>query len=132
MSYIKPTDDHLARPFWQNLAKGRLCFERCSRCGAFRHPPGPICAACHSFDSEWVEAQGVGRLFSYTIVRQAAHPAVADWLPYAIGLVALAEGVRMVGRIETQDLASLRVEMPLRSELRRYSSDFALPVFVPA
>ena len=32
--------------FWDGTAVGELRIQRCARCGALRHPPGPMCPAC--------------------------------------------------------------------------------------
>ena len=132
MMYIKPTDDHLTKPFWKHLADGRLCLERCVSCKTFRHPPSPICPKCHSFDSEWVEPQGDATLYSFTIVRHPVHPAVESWVPYAVGLATLPEGVRMVGRIDVPDPSLIRIGMALKVELLKLAPDFSLPVYKPA
>ena len=45
--------------FWTSGEDGRLRFQRCSSCGELRHPPGPVCAYCHS--TEWAPAEVSGK-----------------------------------------------------------------------
>ncbi|TNE34612.1 MAG: Zn-ribbon domain-containing OB-fold protein [Alphaproteobacteria bacterium] len=73
--------------YWRNCQKKKLTFQRCADCGTFRHPPGPFCSSCQSAKSEWVEAPGEGRLFSYTFVYHPAHPAVKERVPYNVSVI---------------------------------------------
>lgn len=81
----QPTIDDQA--FWDYCQQRELRFQRCTACGRFRHPPAPVCAACRSFDSEWVRAPETGVVFSFTIVHHPAHAAVASITPYNIVIV---------------------------------------------
>lgn len=131
MTYIRPSADALEEPFWRSIREGKLRLQRCVRCGCFRHPPQPICARCSSFDDEWVEASGEGTLYTFTIVHHPVHPAMESWVPYATGLVELAEGVRMVSLIQGLPLDEVRIGMRLRLDFKQVAPDFALPVFGP-
>ena len=132
MSYIRPSLDALEEPFWSYIQKGRLSIQRCAACGQFRHPPQPICARCSSFDDEWVEVSGQATLYSFTVVHHPVHPAIESWVPYATGVVELAEGVRMVSLITGIALDRIRVGMKLKCAFKRMAPDFQLPVFEPA
>jgi uncharacterized OB-fold protein len=55
------------RPMWDSIAVDRLSLQRCSRCGTFRYPPGPICASCLSMESEWVPVAGAGTILSWVV-----------------------------------------------------------------
>jgi uncharacterized OB-fold protein len=63
---------------------------------------------------------GRGRLLSFSGVRGAFIPAFAADLPYATGLVALAEdpAVRLVSRIVDCDPAALRIDQAVRAVFR--------------
>lgn len=129
---IRPAAHLLAQPYWAELAQGRLSLQHCSDCGAFRHPPGPICAHCRSFRSGWAPASGRATLNTYTEVFHAVHPALQAEVPYVVTLVDLEEGVRMVSGIRSVPAASLRVGMPLLCRVVRIDSELCLPFFEPA
>src|SRR5262249_7066177 len=57
---------------------------------------------CHFEGLEWVTASGDGTIYSYTVVHQAFGP-FAGAVPFVVGLVELAEGVRMLARIVGAD-----------------------------
>ena len=62
-----PLMDGLAKQFYDWCARGELRFQRCTRCGAFRHIPRELCAKCGSFDSEWARSSGRGTVFTFTL-----------------------------------------------------------------
>jgi hypothetical protein len=54
--------------FWDGTAVGELRIQRCAKCGALRHPPGPMCPACgEASDGGYVVAAGTGEVFSYVV-----------------------------------------------------------------
>jgi uncharacterized OB-fold protein len=85
-------------PWWDALRRHELVVQRCAACGAWRHPPGPVCAACHSTAVRWERVGGRGRVFSWTVIHHAVHPSLADRVPYNVVLVELpdAGNVRLV------------------------------------
>ena len=81
--------------FWAGTAAGELRIQRCARCGALRHPPGPMCPACgEASDGSYVVAAGTGEVFSYVVHH---HPPVpGKQLPMVVALVRLPVGVTFV------------------------------------
>jgi uncharacterized OB-fold protein len=100
-----PTDRPLAprvtsftARFWDALADGRLLATRCSGCGRLSFPPKTHCPGCLGADVDWVELSGRGSLYSATRVHAGPARFAAD-IPYALGIVDLEEGVRLVTRL---------------------------------
>jgi acetyl-CoA acetyltransferase len=81
---------------------------------------------------EWAASSGRGKIYSWTVVHQAMHPAVADEVPHAVVVVELEEGVRMVSRTRDVDPATLALALPVRVRFERVSDEFVLPFFAPA
>jgi uncharacterized OB-fold protein len=113
--------------FW---AKGELRLQRCSQCNAWRHPPRYRCAACGSAEYTWELASGHGKVFSWTITHRAVDPAFEP--PYAIVVVELEEGPRLVGNLAGIENAGLRLDLPVVVELEKASETIALITFRPA
>jgi uncharacterized OB-fold protein len=90
--------DHHSQGYWDRTARRELSFQRCADCGVFRHPPGPLCPACHSGATEWFPVAGRGTVYSWTLVTHPVHPALADVVPFNVVLVEFpdAPGVRLV------------------------------------
>lgn len=99
-----PRVTQFTEQFWRGLAEGALRTTRCTACGEMSFPPKPICPSCWAVEIEWVEIDGAGTLYSWTRIH--AGPAIfADELPYAVGVVDLACGIRLACRLYGTDVA---------------------------
>ena len=124
-----PLMDGLAKQFYDWCARGELRFQRCTRCGAFRHIPRELCAKCSSFDSEWARSSGRGTVFTFTIVARALHPAFLNATPYAAVIVELEEGVRILSNVVDCAPGELEIGMPVQVGFERQADSVTLPVF---
>ena len=93
--------DRFSAEYWSRTERGELAFQRCAQCKTFRHPPGPLCGSCGSYEQEWFPVAGTGTVYSYTIVTHAVHPALEDSVPFNVALVEFpdAPGVRLVTNV---------------------------------
>jgi uncharacterized OB-fold protein len=121
------TDDN--RFFWQGVAAGKLLIQRCAGCGRLQHPPAPMCSACHGFGMGAIEASGRGVIHSFVV---AHHPPVPPFrYPNVIVLVELAEGTRLVSRLDGVDPDAVRIGMPVEVGFETVDGDLALHFFRP-
>jgi uncharacterized protein len=122
--------------FWDGTAVGELRIQRCARCGALRHPPGPMCPACGEASTVGVAggegytvAAGIGEVFSYVVHH---HPPVpGKRLPMVVALVQLPEGVRILGEMPGVRPDQVRIGLPVRVTFTR-AGDMSLPAWRPA
>jgi uncharacterized OB-fold protein len=70
-------------------------------------------------------------VFSYTITHQALDPAYADELPYAVLVVELEEGPRVVGNLRELAPADLALDLPVEVVFERLSDAVGLTHFRP-
>jgi uncharacterized OB-fold protein len=89
-----PITDEL-RPFFDGARNHRLVVQKCGSCGRLRFPPASICSECLSHDLQWTAVSGRGRVFSYSIMHRAYHPAFANKVPYALVVIELEEGGKL-------------------------------------
>ena len=94
--------------FWAALRAGALRFLRCSYCGFVRPVPSPGCHRCGSLEAQWVAADGEGVIHTFTVTHRRLHP-LAPEPPYAVAVVSLDAGPRMIGRVATDDPAGLAI-----------------------
>ncbi|MEU4494852.1 bifunctional MaoC family dehydratase N-terminal/OB-fold nucleic acid binding domain-containing protein [Streptomyces sp. NPDC023998] len=113
--------------FWEGVAEHRLLIQRCEGCGELRFPWLPGCNACGSAEWGTVEAHGQGTVYSYVVMHHPPFPAFDP--PYAVGLIELAEGVRMVGNVVGVPNDKVRIGMPVQLEFLRVDEELELPVF---
>lgn len=88
--------DKATGPFWENTRKHRLTAPR-SVCGYLLWPPEIVCPECYSSEFEWEDVPSTGTVWSYATYHRALDPAFAGDLPYVVGLIELAPGVKMYG-----------------------------------
>jgi uncharacterized OB-fold protein len=113
--------------FWEGVGRHRLLIQRCTACGTLRFPWLPGCGACGCPDWDTVESGGEGTVYSYVVMHHPPFPAFDP--PYAVALVELAEGVRIVSNVVGVPYDEVRIGMPVRLAFRRYDEDLELPVF---
>lgn len=124
-------DDDLNAAFWEHCAREELRFQRCAACGSWRHLPRLRCARCGSGEFSWERSSGRGRVYSWTITHQAPLRAFAARAPYAVLVVELDEGVRMVAGLVEATPEVLRLDLPVEVVFERITAEAALPQFRP-
>ncbi|MFN2539532.1 MAG: Zn-ribbon domain-containing OB-fold protein [Mycobacteriales bacterium] len=112
--------------FWFDAAKeGRLEIQRCTSCSTLRHPPGPACPSCRSFEWDTVVASGRCTLHSWTGIHHPQDPAFT--YPLVVGLVDLEEGTRLVADVAGVDPEDLTIGMPLEVTFAEHAHGEILP-----
>jgi uncharacterized OB-fold protein len=108
-----------------------LLLQQCDDCGNTYFPPRPFCSKCASRNVSVIKASGKATLFSYIINHRAPKGFEA---PYAIAVVQLEEGPRMMTNIVDceQTPEALELDMPLEVVFHKVTEDIALPKFRPA
>jgi uncharacterized protein len=132
---IAPAIDDLTAGFWEAAGRGELAVQRCGSCGAYQHPPQPLCTSCGAERGPFVPVSGRARLVSWTVTQHAVVPALADELPYVCLVVELVEqdGLWLVSDQLglAPDHVDLRVGLPMRVTFDVTVGDLVLPQFVP-
>ncbi|MFB7643596.1 bifunctional MaoC family dehydratase N-terminal/OB-fold nucleic acid binding domain-containing protein [Streptomyces sp. NPDC056084] len=113
--------------FWAGVAEHRLLVQRCGDCAEPRFPWLPGCHACGSARWDTFEASGRGTVYSYVVMHHPPFPAFDP--PYAVGLIELAEGVRIVSNVVGVAPDEVRIGMAVRLEFLRVDAELELPVF---
>jgi uncharacterized OB-fold protein len=124
-----PEVDRQHAPFFAAAHDGRLAVQRCAACGAHRFPPRELCSSCLSTESTWVDVSGRGEVFSYNVMHQVYHPAFAAEVPYAVVVVKLAEGPKMISNLIDCPPSEIRIGMPVEVVFERLSDTVTLPKF---
>ncbi|MFF8957623.1 bifunctional MaoC family dehydratase N-terminal/OB-fold nucleic acid binding domain-containing protein [Streptomyces sp. NPDC014894] len=113
--------------FWDGVAAHRLLIQRCTACDRLRLPWLPGCGECGSPEWDTVEAAGAGTVHSYVVMHHPPFPAFDP--PYAVALIELAEGVRMVSNVTGVPHDRVRIGMAVELEFLRADAELELPVF---
>jgi uncharacterized OB-fold protein/acyl dehydratase len=116
--------------WWEGIERGELLIQKCSECGALRHPPRPMCGQCQSLVWEGQVASGRGRVHSYTVLH---HPKVPGYeYPLVVALVDLEEGTRLVANVAGCEPAAVAIGMSVQASIEAVDDQLRLPVFRPA
>ncbi len=108
------------------LADGKLLIQRAEASGECFFPPRLMEPLTGDTGWTWIEASGLGTVYSVTVVGQRP-PAE----PYNVTLVDLDEGVRLMSRIEAIAPDAIRIGQRVRLRIAREGEDF-VPLFDPA
>ena len=133
-SYSKPLPvlEGLTKEFYAWCKRGELRFQRCTACRAWRHVPRELCARCGSPAWAWERSSGRGRVFTWTTVARAMHPAFQQDTPYAAVVIELEEGVRLLSRVVDCPPEELEIGMAVAVRFEDVTAEVTLPVFARA
>lgn len=125
----QPTDDDAG--WWDACRRHELTVQRCAQCGAFRHPPRPVCDRCRSFEFTWHPVSGRGQIYSYTTAYHAVHPALRDRVPYTVVVVELADagGARIVSNLVDDTDGPPQIGEAVEVAWDDVAEDISLPLF---
>ena len=127
----RPVPTPETRHYWEGARAGELRLQRCRACAKAYFPPRPACPHCGTADTEVFRASGRATLYSYVIHER---PAPGFEPPYAIAVVALEEGPRLMTSLVDvpQTPEALLLDMPLEVVFEKQTDAITLPFFRPA
>jgi uncharacterized OB-fold protein/acyl dehydratase len=97
--------------FWEGVESDELRIQRCASCRTLRHPPRPMCPVCRSLEQDYVVSSGLGEVYSFVIHHRPEVPGRVH--PFAVVLVELDEGTRIIGNTVDIDPADVRIGLPV-------------------
>ena len=121
--------EELNKQYWKFCNAERFCLQHCVSCGNWQHIPRYLCAHCGADNLEWKEASGRGTVYSWTVTRAPFHPAFAAYVPYAVLLVDLEEGVRILAGFKGASVDDIELGMPVCVVFERLQEGVAMPFF---
>ena len=126
-----PTPTPTTQPFWDGARDGKLMMQYDPDSDAYQFWPRANSVRTGKRNLEWREVSGKGELYSFTITHVPT-PGFEDKTPYAIGLVELDEGVRIIANLVNVAPDEVSVGMRLRVAWEKLSDDITYFAFEPA
>jgi uncharacterized OB-fold protein len=117
-SYAQPVMTVYDLPMWDSIGRERMALQKCGRCGAFRYPPGPICAECHALDYSWEALSGTGRILSWVVFHRQYFEDFPP--PYNAIAVRLAEGPIVISNLVGPEPEGSWIDAPVTMTYRRH------------
>lgn len=116
-------------PFWAAVQERRLVVPRCDACGTLTFPPTIACPACGADAFTWTAVSGRGRVYSFVVYHRVYHPAFADRVPYAVGVIELEEGPRLISNVVGVPLDEIVCDMPVTVVYEEVRDGYLIPKF---
>lgn len=115
------------KPMWASIAADAMRLQRCSGCGEFRYPPGPVCPKCLSMESSWECISGRGCVLSWTTFHRQYLPAYPA--PATVVAVRLQEGPIMIANVGREDAGALAVDASVEMIYADHADGYRIPSF---
>lgn len=112
--------------YLHHLAQGQFRIQQCSACLRHVFYPRVACPHCGESDLRWVATGGQGTIYASSLIM--GKPGTGT--DYAIVLVDLDEGVRMMGRVQEHPQDQVHIGMRVRARIVEQDGK-PLVVFVP-
>ena len=110
-SRIEPPLDDDIKTFWDGTREQQLLIPTCRSCGNPFWYPRPTCPRCLNTDIDWRPSSGAGEVAAVSVMYRPANPLMADKVPYAVVLVDLDDGIRLMSNMVEIDASDVRVGM---------------------
>ena len=114
--------------FWDKVRQHELWIQSCNDCSHAFFYPRFHCPRCSSDNVEWFRASGKGTLYSY-VINHRPPPGLEEEAPYAIAVVQLDEGPRMMTNIV--DVENTPENLVLDMQVEVTFEDVAEEVTIP-
>jgi uncharacterized protein len=129
---IEPPESEAAAPFWEATRERRLVLPYSTATGEPVWYPRDVDPVDPSRPFEWREASGVGTVYAVSVQHRPGPGRDPDAGPYAVALVELAEGVRIMSNVVGCPPDEVTVGMPVQVTWHELSDGRHLPQFAPA
>ena len=120
-----------SKPYWEALKQHRLEMQRCEDCTNVWFPPSTMCPNCLSTNFRWTPMSGRGTVFSYVVYHRVYHPEFAAEAPYAVAVIALEEGPRMISNVIGVAPSEMVCDMPVEVVFDDITETATIPKFRP-
>jgi uncharacterized OB-fold protein len=124
-----PAPDADTATFWRGMRDGQLLLQHCADCGHVQYYQQAMCRACGGEQLHHRPASGNGKVHSFSVVYRAPGPAFKTEVPYAVLLVELDEGPRMISTYTGGPPDDVTFDMTVRLTFDRINDDVTLPRF---
>jgi uncharacterized OB-fold protein len=109
--------------YWREIPQRyRLEAGKCTKCGKTFFPPRLACDACQGRDFETVTLPNEGTIATFTVIHTPASQ-FKDLAPFALALVDLADGTRIMCQVADCDPASISIDQKVQIEFRKIQEE---------
>ena len=132
--YNKPLPEFRpeTKPFWDAAKEHRLVIPRSRETGEFFFYPRALSPGEDmSDDIEWVESEGRGKVWTFSIHHMGPSKAYKGEPPYVVALIEMEEGVKMMSNVVDVDPNEVSIGMDVQVVFDDVTDEVTLPKFKP-
>jgi hypothetical protein len=129
---MEPTPTELTEPFWDATRRHELLLQWCTDCEQPIFYPRERCPRCLGSSLEWRPASGRGEVYAVTVDQRPQLSSRRQEEPFAVALIDLEEGVRMMSNVIDCPPDDVAVGMAVVLAWEPLSDGRNLPQFKPA
>jgi uncharacterized OB-fold protein len=96
-------------PYWEACTQGRLVYQYCERCERAQFYPRSICVHCGADRPAWRDSSRRGTVYALTELHAAGLLAFRAEAPFAIALIEMEEGFRIMTNIIGPPLGAVAI-----------------------
>lgn len=128
---MEPPVSEVTEPFWQATRNRQLLLQWCTVCDEVIFYPREACPRCLGTSLQWRPASGRGVVYAVSVQHKPAYPSLADRVPYAVALIDLEEGVRMMSNVVGCAVDDIVIGQAVEVRWEALSDGRHLPQFQP-
>lgn len=131
MSRPLPPISSETREWWDATRDRQLMVQRCGSCGHDQLYPRAICVACHGQALSLVQADGSGRIYSFSVVHRSPDEQHFS-PPYIVALIRLSEGPTITSNVVGARIEAVSCDLPVTVTWEPLEDGRHLPLFTPS
>ncbi len=128
---VEPPVTDTTEPFWDATRDERLLVQWCDDCDEAIFYPREVCPSCLGTELSWRESAGAATVYAVSVQHRPGNPFMADRVPYAVALVDLDDGIRMMTNVVDCDPDTVTIGQRVEVCWEPLSDGRNLPLFRP-
>ena len=125
-------DWDLFAPFWEGTRQNRILVQQCTETKKKVWPPRFVSPYAPGAALDWVEIEGKGEIYTFNVVYRGFFPYYKDKVPYALVVVDLGDGVRLLGNTTGMDPTTVTCGMSMEAVFEKVDEQTTLIHWQPA
>jgi uncharacterized OB-fold protein len=117
------------QPFWDACKQDRFLVQQCGDCSKFQYHYRGFCCHCWSSNVADHEIEGVGKVFTYTVIERNRMDGFADMVPYIVALIEIPEGLKILSNVIDCDPDVVEIGMDVKLGFVDAADGVRLPIF---
>ncbi|MBL4681576.1 MAG: OB-fold domain-containing protein [Pseudomonadales bacterium] len=116
--------------FWAGTKEKEFRYQQCDNCQKIIFYPRRTCTGCTNSQLIWKVSNGLGKIYTFSIVRLSYHPFFKQQLPYVVAWIDIDEGPRILSNVVGCDAEDVKIGTEVKLEWEIHEN-LNIPLFEP-